>query len=55
VYEVARCQWRLAEALLGADDRHHSTVAAQAAHQTAARLKAELLRKALEALARQGP
>jgi DNA-binding CsgD family transcriptional regulator len=54
VYAVARCQWRLAEALLGAGDREEATVAAQAAHQTAVRLAAEPLRGALEALARRG-
>jgi DNA-binding CsgD family transcriptional regulator len=54
VYEVARCRWRLAEALLGAGDREQATVAAQAAHQTAVRLGAEPLRGALEALARRG-
>jgi DNA-binding NarL/FixJ family response regulator len=54
VYEVARCQWRLAEALLGAGDRQRATVAARAAHETAMRLGAEPLRGALEALARRG-
>jgi DNA-binding CsgD family transcriptional regulator len=54
VYEVARCRWRLAEALLGAGDREQATVAAQAAHQTAMRLGAEPLRAALELLARRG-
>jgi predicted ATPase/DNA-binding CsgD family transcriptional regulator len=54
VYEVARCQWRLAEALLGAGDRERATVAAQAAYQTAVRLGAAPLRVALEALARRG-
>jgi predicted ATPase/DNA-binding CsgD family transcriptional regulator len=54
VYEVARCRWRLAEALLGASDREQATVAARAAHATAVRLGAEPLRVALEALARRG-
>jgi DNA-binding CsgD family transcriptional regulator len=54
VYEVARCRWRLAEALLGAGDREQATVAAQAAHQAAVRLGAEPLRGALELLARRG-
>ena len=54
VYEVARCRWRLAEALLGAGDREQATVAAQAAHQTAIRLGAEPLQAALELLARRG-
>jgi DNA-binding CsgD family transcriptional regulator/tetratricopeptide (TPR) repeat protein len=54
VYEVARCRWRLAEALLGAGDREQATVAAQAAHQTARRLGAEPLQTALELLARRG-
>jgi DNA-binding CsgD family transcriptional regulator len=54
VYEVALCQWRLAEALLSTGDREHATVAARAAYQTAVRLGAEPLRSALEALARRG-
>jgi DNA-binding CsgD family transcriptional regulator len=54
VYGVARCQWRLAEALLAAGQREQATDAAQAAHQTAVRLGAEPLRGALEALARRG-
>jgi predicted ATPase/DNA-binding NarL/FixJ family response regulator len=53
VYEVARCQWRLAEALLGVGDREQAAVAARAAYQTALRLEAEPLRKALAALARR--
>jgi class 3 adenylate cyclase/tetratricopeptide (TPR) repeat protein len=51
VYEVARCQWRLAEALLGVGDREQATAAAQAAYDTALRLQAEPLRKVLEVLA----
>jgi DNA-binding NarL/FixJ family response regulator len=54
VYAVARCQWRLAEALLGAGDRDQATAAARAAHETAARLEATPLRSALQALARRG-
>jgi DNA-binding CsgD family transcriptional regulator len=54
VYEVARCRWRLAEALLGAGNREEATVAAQAAHKTARRLGAEPLQAALELLARRG-
>jgi DNA-binding NarL/FixJ family response regulator len=54
VYAVARCQWRLAEALLGAGDREQAVVAARSAHQTARRLGAEPLQAALELLARRG-
>jgi DNA-binding CsgD family transcriptional regulator len=54
IYEVARCQWRLAEALLSRGDREQATEAASAAYQTAVRLGAEPLRGALEALARRG-
>jgi DNA-binding CsgD family transcriptional regulator/tetratricopeptide (TPR) repeat protein len=54
VYEVARCRWRLAEALLGTGDREQATVAAQAAHQTARQLGAAPLQAALELLARRG-
>jgi len=54
VYAVARCRWRLAEALLGAGDREQAMVAARAAYQTAVRLGAEPLQGALEALARRG-
>jgi len=54
VYAVARCQWRLAEALLGAGDRDQATAAARAAHETATRLEATPLRSALQALARRG-
>jgi DNA-binding NarL/FixJ family response regulator len=54
VYEVARCQWRLAEALLGVGDREQATAAARAAYESALRLGAEPLRGALEALARRG-
>jgi hypothetical protein len=54
VYEVARCQWRLAEALLSRGDREHATTAAKAAYQTAVGLGAQPLQSALEALARRG-
>ena len=54
VYAVARCQWRLAEALLGAGDRQQATAAVRAAHETAAKLRAAPLQAALEALARRG-
>jgi DNA-binding CsgD family transcriptional regulator/tetratricopeptide (TPR) repeat protein len=54
VYEVARCRWRLAEALLGAGDREQATMAAQAAHKTALQVGAEPLQAALELLARRG-
>jgi DNA-binding CsgD family transcriptional regulator/tetratricopeptide (TPR) repeat protein len=54
VYEVARCRWRLAEALLGTGEREQATEAAQAAHKTALQLGAEPLRAALELLARRG-
>ena len=54
VYAVARCQWRLAEALLSVGDREQATGAARAAHQAAVRLGAEPLRVVLEALARRG-
>jgi DNA-binding CsgD family transcriptional regulator/tetratricopeptide (TPR) repeat protein len=52
-YEVARCRWRLAEALLGAGEREQAAAAARAAYQTAVRLGAAPLRAALEALARR--
>jgi DNA-binding CsgD family transcriptional regulator len=54
MYEVARCQWRLAEALLSMGDREQATEAARAAYQTAVRLGAEPLQGALEVLARRG-
>jgi DNA-binding CsgD family transcriptional regulator/tetratricopeptide (TPR) repeat protein len=53
VYAIARCRWRLAEALLAVGQREQATDAARAAHQTAVRLGAEPLRRALEALARR--
>jgi DNA-binding CsgD family transcriptional regulator/tetratricopeptide (TPR) repeat protein len=54
VYAVARCQWRLAEALAGAGHREQATAAARAGHATATRLGAAPLQSALEALARRG-
>jgi DNA-binding CsgD family transcriptional regulator/tetratricopeptide (TPR) repeat protein len=54
VYEQARSRWRLAEALLGADDRVGAAEHAQAAHAVAVRLGAVPLREAVEALARRG-
>jgi DNA-binding NarL/FixJ family response regulator len=54
VYATARCQWRLAEALLGVGDREPAIAVIQAAYQTAVRLGAEPLLGALEALARRG-
>jgi DNA-binding NarL/FixJ family response regulator len=54
VYEVARCQRRLAEALLGVGDREQATPMARDALQTAERLGAEPLKGALQRLARRG-
>jgi DNA-binding CsgD family transcriptional regulator len=53
VYEMARCRWRLAEALLATGERTQATTAARAAYQTAVRLEAAPLREALDALARR--
>jgi class 3 adenylate cyclase/tetratricopeptide (TPR) repeat protein len=53
-YEIARCQWRLAEALLGVGDRMQATATARAAYQTAVQLRSEPLRQAIEALAQRG-
>jgi DNA-binding CsgD family transcriptional regulator len=53
IYEVARCQWRLAEALLGTGRRNEAAEAAREAYQTAVRLGAAPLRAALEALGRR--
>ena len=50
---MARCRWRLAEALLGAGQRQQAAEAARAAYQTAVGLRAEPLREALEGLARR--
>jgi DNA-binding CsgD family transcriptional regulator len=54
VYAVARCQWRLAEALAAAGDREQATTAARTAYASATRLAAVPLQAALEALARRG-
>jgi DNA-binding CsgD family transcriptional regulator len=53
-YEQARCRWRLAEALLGADRRDEASAEVAAAYEVAVRLGAAPLRQALEALARRG-
>jgi DNA-binding CsgD family transcriptional regulator len=53
IYEVARCRWRLAEALLGVGRREEAAEAAREAYQTAVRLGAAPLRSAGEALARR--
>jgi DNA-binding CsgD family transcriptional regulator len=53
-YEQARCRWRLAEALLGADRRDEAATEVAAAYEVAVRLGAAPLRQALEALARRG-
>ena len=55
VYEVAHCQWRLAEALLGAGERPEATAAAKAAYQTAVRdSMPNLFRGRSRGLARRG-
>jgi DNA-binding CsgD family transcriptional regulator/tetratricopeptide (TPR) repeat protein len=54
VYEEARSRWRLAEALLGTDDRAGAAEQAAAAHAVAVRLGALPLREAVEALVRRG-
>jgi len=54
VYEEARSRWRLAEALLGVDDREAARTELRAAHESAVRLGAAPLRAAIEALARRG-
>ena len=53
-YEIARCQWRLAEALLGVGDRTQATATVRAAYQTAVQLRSEPLRQAIQALAQTG-
>ncbi|MGY1809774.1 AAA family ATPase [Blastococcus sp. SYSU D00669] len=53
VYEQARSRWRLAEALLGVDDREAAGAELEAAHEVAVRLDAAPLRAAVEALARR--
>jgi DNA-binding CsgD family transcriptional regulator len=54
VYEQARCRWRLAGALLAADDRADAAAELRAAHEVAVRLRAAPLREAVEGLARRG-
>jgi DNA-binding CsgD family transcriptional regulator len=54
VYEQARSRWRLAEALLAADDRAAAAEELRAAAEVAARLGAAPLRSAVTALARRG-
>ena len=53
VYEVARCRWRMAEALLGTGRRDEAAAAAREAYQTGLRLGASPLQAALEALGRR--
>jgi DNA-binding CsgD family transcriptional regulator len=53
VYEIARTQWRLAEALVEAGRRDEATRLWQQAAQTADKLKARPLRAALDDLARR--
>jgi DNA-binding CsgD family transcriptional regulator len=53
VYEQARSRFRLAEALLAADDRSGAAAELAAAREVAVRLGAEPLRTAVEALARR--
>jgi DNA-binding NarL/FixJ family response regulator len=53
VYEEARSRWRLAQALLGYGNRDQAIAEARAALHTALQLRAEPLRKAVEALARR--
>ncbi|SFK87262.1 regulatory protein, luxR family [Geodermatophilus ruber] len=54
VYEQARSQWRLAEALLATDDRAGAAEQLRAAAEVAARLEAAPLRAAVTELARRG-
>ncbi|MFD3619540.1 AAA family ATPase [Streptomyces sp. NPDC058676] len=54
VYERARCQLRLAEALLAADRREEAAVQARAARETALRFKATPLLDQLNSLIRRG-
>ena len=53
VYEIARTQWRLAEALAEAGERDEAAVQWQLAAQAASKLGARPLRKALDDLARR--
>ncbi len=54
VFEQARSRFRLAQALLAADDRPGAAAELTAAHEVAVRLGAVPLRTAIEALARRG-
>lgn len=54
VYEQARCQLRLAEALVAADRREEAAEQARAARNTADRLGAVPLRDSVDALIRRG-
>jgi DNA-binding CsgD family transcriptional regulator len=54
VYEEARSRWRLAEALLAADDRAGAAEQAKLAHDVAVRLGAQPLKTAVENLIRRG-
>ncbi len=54
VYELARCQFRYAEALLAADRREEATAPARTARETAARLGAAPLLARLDTLIRRG-
>jgi DNA-binding CsgD family transcriptional regulator/tetratricopeptide (TPR) repeat protein len=53
-YEQAICRWRLAAALLGADERDRAAEELRAAHEVATRLGARPLREAARRLARRG-
>jgi DNA-binding CsgD family transcriptional regulator len=53
-YEQARSRWRLAEALLGTDQRDAAATEARAAHAAAVELGARPLQRAVEAFARRG-
>ena len=54
VYELARCRWREAEALLAAGDRTSAATVLRAAHDAAVALGAAPLQARLAALARRG-
>jgi DNA-binding CsgD family transcriptional regulator len=54
VYELARCRFRLAEALLAADRRDEAAVQARAARETAVRLGAAPLLAQVDTLVRRG-
>ncbi|WP_202862743.1 helix-turn-helix transcriptional regulator [Antricoccus suffuscus] len=53
VYERARCEWRLAEALIAAGERHEADQHIKSARETAQRLNARPLVSALDAIARR--